>query len=254
MKTFVALTIFLLISNLNSFAQSPSVLTQTEAEEDLKWLQFALEYTHPRLYKYDDKETVDKRFDNAHDAIKDGISGLDFLSLVSRLNASVNCGHLYTIPQAELREEVMDKKVMPFYIKLAGNDFYIFNDVDDNGTIPNGSKLVSINGKPISEIYDLISTGIATDGHIETRKRQLIERYFYTTFHGFDLYYHLHVDRASTFSIEYIEYGSDDLKSAIKQGISIDDKKQRLQKKYGLDQEEWFKTPSPRFNIVKEQN
>src|SRR5687767_10836340 len=85
------------------FAQnSPVVLSKKEALEDFKWLRFSLEYCHPRLYKFDDKKTVDARFDSVAYLIGDTISGLDFLKLVAVLNASVHCGHLYTIPQGNL--------------------------------------------------------------------------------------------------------------------------------------------------------
>ncbi len=251
MKAFLT-PLAILVFALSVSAQDPVVLSQSEAQEDLNWLKFSLEYVHPRLYKYDDKTTVDQRFDQAFNKINKSISGLDFLSLVSKLNASVNCGHLYTIPQAELRKEVQGKKVVPFYIKLAGNDFHIFNDCSEN-TIPNGSKLLSINGKTSSEIYDLILPGIATDGFIETRKRRLIERYL-SSFNGFDLYYHLHVDRDSTFNIEYEEYGTRVTRRRTLEGISTEERKMRLLDKYKIDQEAWFKRPSPQFELVEENN
>src|SRR5687768_15487644 len=70
----------------------PVLLSKNEALEDFKWLRFSLEYCHPRLYKFDDKKTVDARFDSVAHLIGDTISGLDFLKLVAVLNASVHCG------------------------------------------------------------------------------------------------------------------------------------------------------------------
>jgi len=249
------LTLFIaLISILKVNGQNPFILTKSEAQEDLDWLRFSLEYTHPRLYKYEDKNIVDNRFDSAFNSINNNISGLDFLSLVSKLNASVNCGHLYTIPQFELRKEVMEKKVMPFYIKLVGNDFFVFNDCSDDNTIQNGTKLIKINGKSTKEIYESMLSGIATDGFIKTRKRRLIERYFYNSFHGFDLYYHLHVDRSTTFEIEYETNKKGKTKKLTKKGISYEQRKKRLSLKYNIDQDAWFKKPSPQFEIVEDKN
>jgi hypothetical protein len=81
------------------FAQEFLTLTRQQGFEDFQWLRFALEYAHPRLYKYDNKEIVDARFDSLQRQITDTISGLDFLKLISVTNAAVRCGHLYTIPQ-----------------------------------------------------------------------------------------------------------------------------------------------------------
>lgn len=236
------------------FSQTTQLLTQKEAQEDLNWLRFSLEYVHPRLYKYDDKKAVDQRFDSTFHAMGSSISGLDFLSVVSKLNASVNCGHLYTIPQAELRTEVLEKKVMPFYIKLVGNEFYLFNDCSGEDVVPSGSRIVTINGKSTAEIYPLMLSGIATDGYITTRKRRLIERYYFPHFQGFDLYYHLHVDRRGTFEIEYEDTQTGDLKKITKTGISTDERKEKLLEMYGVDQEAWFKDPSPSFAMVKEKD
>ena len=128
LKAFLTILSIVYLLILDVSAQPPVILTQSEAQEDLNWLRFSLEYTHPRLYKYEDKETVDQRFDDMFSSIKGDISGLDFLSLISKYNANVNCGHLYTIPQGNLQKEILQKKVMPFYIKLIGSDLYIFND------------------------------------------------------------------------------------------------------------------------------
>ena len=117
-------TVFFSLAGLTGTAvsQSKSVfLTWQQAFDDLKWLKFSLEYVHPRLYKYDDKKTVDARFVNLEREIGNKISGTDFLSLITKANAAVHCGHLYTIAQGELEKELLNKKVLPFYIKCINN-------------------------------------------------------------------------------------------------------------------------------------
>jgi hypothetical protein len=115
------------------------------------------------------------------------ISGLDFLAIVSRTNAAMRSGHLYTIPQGQLAMEVLEKKVLPFHIKVLENKIYLFNDCS-NSSIPNGSQILSVNGKNDREIFDAIIPEIASDGYIQTRKFRLTERYIYHLFQGFDLY------------------------------------------------------------------
>ncbi len=254
LKSFLTILVITLFSITKVAGQEEVMLTRSEAQEDLSWLKFSLEYVHPRLYKYDNKETVDSRLDNIYNTITDDISGLDFLSLISKFNASVNCGHLYTIPQGNLRKEVLQKKVMPFYIKVIGSDLYVFNDCSESRPIPNGSKIVSINGRSSSEIYTSIISGIATDGLIETRKNRLIERYFFNTFNGFDFYYHLHADRSTTFEVEYQEYEGKSSKKKNLKGISMDERKERLLKNYSIDQDIWFHTPSPQFRLNEDKN
>src|SRR5688572_21689027 len=99
--------LFFLLTSLSVNAQSDKViLSREQALEDFRWLRFSLEYVHPRLYKFEDKKTVDARFDSLTSKLSAPIPGIDFLSLVSIANASVRCGHLFTIPQGQLAEEI----------------------------------------------------------------------------------------------------------------------------------------------------
>ncbi len=250
---FFILSITSLVFTVDNIQGQPLTLTKEQANEDFKALRFALEYVHPRLYKYDDKRTVDARFDSLSGRINNDISGLDFLALVSKTNAAVRCGHLYTIPQGQLAKEVLVKKVMPFHIKILEDKIYILNDCS-NSSIRSGSQILTINGKSDRQIFDAIIPGIASDGYIQTRKLRLMERYFFYQFHGFDLYYHLHVDRSDVFKIEYVEFGTNKRKAVTVKGISIDERQKILLKKYSIDEAGWFKTPSPKFEINKQND
>lgn len=251
---FTMSILFLVFSFLNLKGQSNLMLSQKEAQQDLQWLRKALELVHPRLYKYQDKQTMDASFDKAYNSIKKEISGLDLLNKVSKINASVNCGHLYTIPQFELREEILEKKVVPFFVKVIEDKLYLFNDCSLKDPIPSGSEIVALNGMSAKEILTIMMEGIATDGFIETRKKRLIERYIFNTIHGFDLYYHLHIDHSSTFEITYLEPEKSTPKTKKLEGITMDEREELLLKKYGLVQYEWFDIPSPQFNIIKEKD
>ncbi|NAS12155.1 S41 family peptidase [Poritiphilus flavus] len=235
-------------------AQTPVQLSREEAREDIETLRTALEYVHPRLYQYNSKDFFDSRFDSIYNSLNSGISGLDLLSMVSKINASVNCGHLYTIPQGDLENEVLNKKVLPFYFKVIGNELFILKNCSAKEHIPEGSKIISINNIPTSRILKDIMEGIATDGYIETRKRRLAERYLFYKFHGFDLYYHLNIDRSSSFEIEYLPIERDRKKSTRVQGISIEDRKKILKSRYGLDERSWFNEPSPKFELFEDEN
>jgi hypothetical protein len=244
--------IFVLFVN-SIFAQNNGlILTKKQALEDLSWLKFSLEYVHPRLYKFDNKKNVDARFDSLKSVIGNKVSGLDFLTLVTKANATVKCGHLYTIAQGDLNKEVLEKKVLPFYVKVLDDKLHILNDCS-NISIPNGSQILSINGKADKTILSNMLSGIAADGNIQTRKMRLMERYFNYAFQGFDLYYQLYVDRSTTFNIEYLEYETGIKRTAIVEGLSIKDRQERALVKHNFDEEVWFKTPSPKFKI-DEQN
>lgn len=250
------LIVFFALTDLNNPALSqskPLSLTKSQALEDLYWLQFSLEYVHPRLYKYDDRKTVDVRFDSLEKVIGNKISGLDFLALITKANAKVHCGHLYTIARGGLSKEVSDKKVLPFYLKIINGKLYLFNDCSSS-SIPNGSHIVSINGKSDTAILNEILPGIPADGYIQTRKIKLAERYFYYAFQGFDLYYYLFADRSKLFKIDYLTFGANLKKSITVKGISSGERKEILFNKYSIDEEAWFKTPSPKFEINNEGN
>ncbi|MEM6379569.1 MAG: hypothetical protein AAF705_15290, partial [Bacteroidota bacterium] len=237
--------------------QGQTTLSIQEAREDIDWLQKSLEYIHPRLYKYTEKATFDSLFNHVRsrvDQSSEALLGLDLLSEVSKINAQVNCGHLYTIPQFELREAILQKKVLPFYVKVLQDQLFIVDDCSLQSQQLNGAKILFINGKDVSEILRKIRYGIATDGYIQSRKNRLIERYYSYAFYGFDYYYHLHIDRSEQFTIEYQELGNDKIQQIQLRGIGIDERTDRLSKIYSKDERIWQNTPSPRFEINQAEN
>ena len=256
MRTINTILLFCLMC-LSTKSQGQITFTNNEAKEDLDWLKTSLEYVHPRLYKYSEKKTLDSMFTHARRIIensREGIAGLDFLSMVSKINAMVNCGHLYTIPQFGLKEEIIQKKVMPFYIKVLQDELFIIHDCSNKIDKLNGAKILSINGRNSSDILQDIREGIATDGHIQSRKNRLIERYFYNRFHGFDLYYHLHIDRSENFHVIYQQLGDDRIQQIDLKGIGIEERANRLNEMYAKDEKLWQNTPSPRFELNQEED
>lgn len=247
-----SLLLILFFANSIHAQEKGPILTKKQALEDLSWLKFSLEYAHPRLYKFDTKKNIDTRFDSLKSLIDDEISRLDFLALVTKANASVRCGHLYTIAQDDLSKVVLEKKVLPFYIKVLDDKLYLLNDCS-NASISNGSQILSINGKTDKAILNAIFAGIAADGNIQTRKRRLMERYFNYIFQGFDLYYHLFVDRSKTFKIDYLDHKTRKRTTVIVEGLSIEERQKIALRKFNFDEQGWFKTPSPSFKI-DEQN
>ena len=81
-----------------------------------------------------------------------------------------------------------------------------------------------------------------------------MERYFFYPFQGFDLYYHLYVDRGESFKMEYIEYGTKKRKTVTVKGMPIEERQKLVTKKYGVDEQEWFKKSSPEFKIDKQND
>jgi hypothetical protein len=244
----IVLLICISSSNYRASAQNrPVVLSMEQAQEDISWLRFAIEYTHPRLYKYEDKKAVDARFDSLNKEIAGQISGLDLLARISKLTASVRCGHLYTIPQEELAEEILNALLLPFHVKVLEEKLYLINSCSPS--VPNGSQILSINGKSSEQILQAVQAGITADGKIQTRKTRLMERNIFPLFYGFDLYYYLHVDRSKEFHLEYLSHPSGKRKTAALKAITRKQRAKLLQEKYGLDEKAWFKTASPRFTM-----
>lgn len=96
--------------------------------------------------------------------------------------------------------------------------------------------------------------GITADGYILTRKYRLAERYFNYSFNGFDYYYHLFVDRSDSFVVDYIDYKSKDRTKENLAGISIKERQKVLYNRYNIDEQKWFKKPSPAFEINRPKN
>ncbi len=228
------------------------LLSVVEQEADLELLWRALSTAHSGIDRYEDLVTVEARFHALIREIERPAPALDFLAKVAAFNASLNCGHLYTIATGAIRREVLEAGRLPLAIRAVDGRIYVWSDLSNAAAIPRGSQILSINGRSTREILQLINPRVPTDGFIETRKAHLLNRLARPTYQGFDLYYSLYVERPTDFHVRYRDAHTGAEIEVSLPGVTYSQKRTRLMESEG-------ETPGnsllpPQFEIHEERN
>lgn len=171
-------------------------LTAAEAQTDFDLMRQALEEAHSGLYRFSTKAEMDRAFDKQRAKLSGPITKREFLVVVSETLAQIKCGHTSVTPDDGFQAAMANAPAFPLQVMLEGRRLMVWlNETTDDRTIRPGMEIVGINGRKSSDIINRILPVLPGDGDVETGKRRLIQRRFWT-------YYWLVVDRASDFTIK----------------------------------------------------
>lgn len=189
MKKIVILVIFLLsvslgcnikMDNLNS-----DELSIRQLQEDFLYIRDQIEKNHPALYLYYPQEIFNGFFDEAYASIDKPMTEAQFFRLLAPLVSKVKCCHTFIDFSDSYKEQERKAKLFPLGVTFLNGKAYIYQNYSHRTNITLGTRIISINGVPISTILMKLSDGISADGNITTSKYRKINRLF------FQLYYEL---------------------------------------------------------------
>ena len=203
---------------------SADVLGQLSSEQmkrDIVELRKGLEKNHPGLYWYTSKEQFNSIWDQLNAQIDSSMTKDEFFRLLLPVVANVKCSHTFFYPS----KEIMSRgRRFPLGINFIQEKGYILTDSGRN-SIPNGSELVTINGKSLDEIVDMILPSLQAQGGNLGWKYVILEN-------DFQNYYYYIVEQSETFIIEYIDPNTKEKVKKEIQGISDQNLKTHWSKWY----------------------
>ena len=95
----------------------------------------------------------------------------------------------------------------PFSLKIIDRRLFVFKNFNhQNNTLPIGSEILSINGRTVEEILNILLPTIPSDGYIQTFNIRHLEDYSMTQNENlFDLNYPIFIEKTDSFQIEFIQ-------------------------------------------------
>jgi hypothetical protein len=147
-----------------------------ELQEDYSVFRASLEESHPGLYWYTPKDSMDYYFDIGRSKLSDSLTESQFRYVLSYVIAKIRCGHTSARPsKAASGYSGPQGLSFPLYVK-AWPDMVVvtanLNRRDSN--IVRGVILKSIDGKPINSIVDSLFSFLPADGYNSTHKYQAL--------------------------------------------------------------------------------
>jgi hypothetical protein len=146
--------------------------------------------------EFADKAEITRFIRQQREALRDGMSELDFYRILTPIVVKVRCGHtgIFLSPAEETRLR-SSQRYFPVLVRIAAGRLFVISPLGSEEPQP-GSEISAINGGPSAEIIARMYDNITADGANVTRKTYVASRVFN------DLY-SLFIDDHPDFRVEY---------------------------------------------------
>jgi hypothetical protein len=181
--------------DVDDYLKYPVIFSREELQQDFLQLRESLETIHPALYEFTSKESFDLLFDNQYELIKNKIPVEEFLKLLEPIIAAVGCGHTgLWLPNNYWY--IAPKKYFPLKLKFIGKNVFVAGQYGDPVLMPVGSKILSINDRPINDITEILIASHRADGFNSAFKSARVEK-------KFSKLYALHFGFPNKFNVQF---------------------------------------------------
>jgi len=144
-------------------------LTPAELREDYQQLRQAMESLHPRLYAFTSQEEFERQFEYVAGSLDQAMSVEGAYVNFSSLAAHIGCGHSAVwMPKNYWNN--LSGKLFPLKIRIAGSSPLVSGSYLENNPIPVGASLLTINGKPLQEIFKNLKKLVSADALSDASK------------------------------------------------------------------------------------
>jgi C-terminal processing protease CtpA/Prc len=215
------LLIVLLLASTFLPAQQPAAISVADLQSDFDLLRKSLEEAHGGIYRFSTKQQMDARFDAARKKIASVKNHKEFLLLLYELTATTRDGHLRFDIDPNTRAAVEKAKLFPLTLHIETDRVYVlFNDMPAEETIQPGMELLTVNGKKINDLLQLIYPKLPRDGFIETGNQRRLER-------AFPQFYWLAIGEDSTFTVSLKDASGKTINAKLQGVVSNEREKNR---------------------------
>ncbi|MGN6639929.1 MAG: S41 family peptidase [Mucilaginibacter sp.] len=206
LKKFL-LTLILLQKAFCGYCQEPLMYSPKQLQEDYSIFRKTLETTYPSLYRFTDSVIMTKYLDDHSNSLDHPESEIEFYKAIALTCAKINDEHLIPQPSKAYYLSLQNTHhYFPFSLKIIDRRFYVLKTAQTNGPIPIGSEILSINGRSVEDILNILLPTIPSDGYQQTFNIRHLEDYSMTEEDNlFDLNYPIFVEDTTTYRIEFID-------------------------------------------------
>jgi C-terminal processing protease CtpA/Prc len=156
-----------------------------QLQKDYTIYKAVLEETHPSLYWYTSKDSMDRFFQWGAQQLRDSLTEPEFRKVLNYVTSKINCGHTSVRSSkafARYSDTAAIRRIFPLSMKAWGDVHSNSKDTvvvaanlnRKDSILRRGTVITKINGLPISKIVDTLFDYISTDGYNRTHKFQAL--------------------------------------------------------------------------------
>ncbi len=170
------------------------LLSKQDAAEDIEVYFNIIDQQHGNPYQYISRAEFKSLINETIANLPETITYKEFDLLLSQLNNKIRCGHTVISLDTDFLKSVTDvAQFFPYPVRIIDDAYYI--DFED-GSLPLGSRLISINGNSVDQMTQALTALTVTDGYSASKPIREIES-------RFGYYYFLKYGAANTFKVTY---------------------------------------------------
>ena len=152
-------------------ARATDPVPPEKLREDFRILRGALEEGHPGIYRYTPKPVLDRRFDQAENALDHPMNVYEFYRIVAPVVAAIKCGHTGVRVSPDLTK---DKPRLPLVVRVLDGKIYVLRDLSDAQGALAGEEIRAVNGLAADKIVQTMLTAMPADGDVQTARLRRI--------------------------------------------------------------------------------
>ena len=147
-----------------------------DLKADYTMFRNILEESHPSLYWYTSRDSMNYYFDQGYAKLTDSMTEPDFRTLLSYVISKINCGHTttrYSKKYTRYLDTVRGARAFPLTFKLWKDTMVVTSNLNRRDSLlRRGTVIRSINGIPQQQLTDTLFQYLATDGYNDVSKYQ----------------------------------------------------------------------------------
>lgn len=134
---------------------------------------------HPGFYRYHTPAYFARYTDSLAATVTDSLTELETFRKLKPFIAQVGCLHTELQLSEATRAEMAKRPILfPMQLYFKGRKAYVLRNLSGNNAIAPGSEVLSINGRSIPQILDVLLPSIASDGYNQTLKYRSLFYFF----------------------------------------------------------------------------
>ncbi|QNA45079.1 S41 family peptidase [Lacibacter sediminis] len=166
-QVFVFLFSFGSVYAQSNGADGSSLFSAEQLRADLDSLHSWVLSSHPKLYSNADSMATEKKWQQVRSELKSSMSRSAFMKILAPLLAQYNDAHTFVETDFESPDLLVFKanggRFLSYEVTIEGNEVWVKKDIDSLVQVKPGSRILSINDKPIQEIITELYNAMSGD-------------------------------------------------------------------------------------------
>ncbi|MEL6866575.1 MAG: S41 family peptidase [Bacteroidota bacterium] len=154
------------------------VLSPEDLQTDIAYLQKALYKSHPSIFRYSDRQSMNRQFEALQQLAQSPMSMVEFEYQIRKLLCQVGCIHTTPSRKVKRRKKTKGEKkpvyFLPYGFYTDGEALWISRKLNDSLPDLNGFQVLSIEGQSDTAILNQLLQHQSADGYNQTFAQRLL--------------------------------------------------------------------------------